>query len=89
MPSLIKQGEDAFEANDLPAARDAFADAFLADPTSLTAARDLAITYLRLEKPTKAAHPLEVAANAKSLDRGLVLALAAQRISIHQPMQAV
>jgi hypothetical protein len=89
LTTLIKQGQDAFEAGDLIAARDAFADAFSADPTNLTAARDLAITYLRLEKPAKATRPLEVAAGAKSPDRGLVLAMAAQRVSIRQPMQAV
>jgi tetratricopeptide (TPR) repeat protein len=86
--ALIKQGQDAFAAEDFNQARDSFADALQADPNNVTAAKDLGITYLRLEKPAKATHPLEMAAASKNMDRALVLAFAYERINAKSPMQA-
>ena len=87
--ALIKLGQEAFESGSFTEARDAFSDAAQSDPANLLAARDLAITYLRLEKPAKAAKPLELASNAKVLDRSLVLAIASERVAAKSPMQAV
>ncbi len=87
--ALIQKGQEAFDAGDLDKARDAFTEALDGEPNNLTAGRDLGIVLVKQDKATKAAHPLEVALKAKSLDRSLVLALAAQRVSTKVPMQAV
>jgi tetratricopeptide (TPR) repeat protein len=89
LAALLKQGEDAFDTGNMNDARDAFADALQVDPMNQAAARALGIVYLHLDKPAKAAEPLEIASGTKVMDRSLVLALSSERLATHSPMQAV
>ncbi len=88
--ALLVQGETAFADGAFTDARDSFADALLVDPTNLIAGRGLGFAYLRLNKPMKAAKPLEVAAaRSPKLDRSMTVAIAASLLTSHNPMRAV
>jgi S1-C subfamily serine protease len=86
--ALLQQGQAALAAGEFADARDAFTDLLSIAKDNPLAARGLGYAYLKLNKPTKALKPLELAALNPPVDRSLTMALAASLVESHNPMRA-